>query len=212
MVDPPERGRSQALPNTGRFVTIDNEYAEKFWTATASNGDLWPFARLHSQWPGSGKLGDPVFDQFLASQVQSRADYMIAETLAQKAGARLLEKIGPSILVTHSSGASPGWLLADAVPHLVKAIVALEPLGKFTVPILATKSDLTRSTLRQSRHISRNSNIYKQARPTLRNHHSTNHLRPTTPLTRPSQYKNTTFHRPHNLRCPATNPPTTQTH
>ena len=47
----------------------------------------------------------------------------------QAAGAHLLDRIGPAILVTHSQGGTHGWLWADARPELVKAIVAIEPSG-----------------------------------------------------------------------------------
>ena len=33
----------------------------------------------------------------------------------------------PVILLTHSQGGAFGWLVADARPNLVKAIVTLEP-------------------------------------------------------------------------------------
>jgi pimeloyl-ACP methyl ester carboxylesterase len=36
---------------------------------------------------------------------------------------------GPAILLTHSQSGTFGWLVADARPALVKAIVALEPSG-----------------------------------------------------------------------------------
>ena len=35
---------------------------------------LWPQAERHTQWPGSGRKGDPFFDQFYASQVASLSD------------------------------------------------------------------------------------------------------------------------------------------
>jgi pimeloyl-ACP methyl ester carboxylesterase len=41
----------------------------------------------------------------------------------------LLERIGPSIVLTHSRSGPFGWLLADARPDLVKAVVAVEPWG-----------------------------------------------------------------------------------
>jgi pimeloyl-ACP methyl ester carboxylesterase len=84
--------------------------------------------RLHTQWPGGGHAGDPIFDQFYASQVASLASPE-SEKLMQAAGAALLDRIGPAILITHSQGGLFGWLIADARPGLVKAIVALEPTG-----------------------------------------------------------------------------------
>ena len=47
----------------------------------------------------------------------------------QKAGAALLDKVGPAILLTHSQGGVHGWTWADARVKLVKAIVAVEPSG-----------------------------------------------------------------------------------
>ena len=47
----------------------------------------------------------------------------------QTAGASLLDRIGPAVLVTHSQGGTHGWLWADARPELVKVIVAIEPSG-----------------------------------------------------------------------------------
>ena len=47
----------------------------------------------------------------------------------RSAGMKLLDRIGPAILITHSQGGTHGWLWADARPKLVKAIVAIEPAG-----------------------------------------------------------------------------------
>jgi pimeloyl-ACP methyl ester carboxylesterase len=41
----------------------------------------------------------------------------------------LLDKIGPSILLTHSQSGAFGWPVADGRPDLVKAILAVEPNG-----------------------------------------------------------------------------------
>jgi pimeloyl-ACP methyl ester carboxylesterase len=48
-----------------------------------------------------------------------------------------LDRIGPAIILTHSQSGPFGWLIADARPNLVKAIVALEPSGPpFEDPVL----------------------------------------------------------------------------
>jgi hypothetical protein len=39
----------------------------------------WPQAKKHTQWPGSGRIGDPVFDAFYATQVQYLADVVPTE-------------------------------------------------------------------------------------------------------------------------------------
>jgi len=47
-----------------------------------------------------------------------------------KAGAAgLLDRIGPSVLLTHSFGGGFGWLALSERPSLVKALVAVEPAG-----------------------------------------------------------------------------------
>ena len=57
------------------------------------------------------------------------ADYAEEQRLMRKAGAALLDRIGPAVLITHSQGGVHGWTWADARPDLVKAIVAVEPSG-----------------------------------------------------------------------------------
>jgi pimeloyl-ACP methyl ester carboxylesterase len=73
--------------------------------------------------------GDPVFDQFFAQNFPSLASFPRQQELNRDAGAALLDKIGPAILFTHSQSGAFGWLIADARPELVKAIVAMEPSG-----------------------------------------------------------------------------------
>lgn len=133
LVDQPARGRSAWHENLdGKVRSFDAQTVETLLTAP-EHDERWPQAKLHTQWPGTGndrgRSGDPVFDQFYASQVPFLADVAETETLMQRAGAALLDRIGPAILMTHSQSGPFGWLLADARPHLVKAIVALEPAG-----------------------------------------------------------------------------------
>ncbi|MGH9678632.1 MAG: alpha/beta hydrolase [Candidatus Acidiferrales bacterium] len=91
--------------------------------------NLWPQAHLHTQWPGAGAPGDPVFDQFFASQLPSMANIPLQVALNRDAIVALLEKIGPAIVLTHSQAGLFGWPVADARPDLVKAVVAVEPSG-----------------------------------------------------------------------------------
>ena len=90
---------------------------------------LWPQAHLHTQWPGAGQPGDPAFDAFYATQFPSLTDFAKQQELNRDAGAALLDKIGPVILLTHSQSGAMGWPIADKRPNLVKAIVAIEPSG-----------------------------------------------------------------------------------
>ncbi len=129
LVDQPARGRSPWQPGVdGELTVFTAEALGRTFTASADDGD-WPQAKKHTQWPGSGRIGDPVFDAFYATQVPYLADFAETQRLVQEAGGALLDRIGPAILITHSQSGTFGWLLADARPGLVKGIVALEPSG-----------------------------------------------------------------------------------
>src|SRR5262245_28207098 len=130
VVDQPARGRSAYHPDRDGELTrpaFGNALGmAQAFTATAT-ANQWPRARLHTQWPGDGprrgQQGDPVFDQFFASQVES-IPTLASESLVRAAGAALLDKLGPSILLTHSQSVAFGWQIADARPAVVRAIVA----------------------------------------------------------------------------------------
>jgi pimeloyl-ACP methyl ester carboxylesterase len=129
MVDQPARGRSPWLPDVdGKLSTFAAEQIESRFTAPQVF-NLWPQAKLHSQWPGTGRIGDPAFDAFYATQVPYLADNAQTQRLNQQEVAALLDRIGPAIILTHSQSGPFGWLIADARPKLVKAVVAVEPAG-----------------------------------------------------------------------------------
>ena len=102
---------------------------EKLFTRPEAFEDNYPQARLHDKWPGTGKVDDPAFLHFLAGTGPTLADPVQSQKDAQRAGAELLDLIGPAVVLSHSAGGPPGWLIADARPGLVKALVAMEPLG-----------------------------------------------------------------------------------
>ena len=100
-----------------------------FTTPERYSLNAWPQASLHTQWPGTGLVGDPTFDAFYASQVQLQTSAFVSDDINNAADIALLERIGPSILVTHSQSGPYGWVAGDARPYLVKGIVAIEPEG-----------------------------------------------------------------------------------
>lgn len=129
LVDQPARGRSAWHPEVnGKLRMFTVGQLERLFTASAQLGD-WPQARLHTQWPGTGRKGDPVFDAFYATQVESLASDSETQALMQAAGAALLDRIGPAVLITHSQAGLLGWVIAERRPDLVKGIVAIEPSG-----------------------------------------------------------------------------------
>ena len=67
------------------------------------------------------------------------------ETLTRDANVALLDMIGtPVILLTHSQGGAFGWLIADARPNLVKAIVTVEPAAPPIKGVDTAKVDVHR--------------------------------------------------------------------
>ncbi|NDA46440.1 MAG: alpha/beta fold hydrolase [Alphaproteobacteria bacterium] len=128
VLDQPARGRSPWHPEMGALTRHSTQRVERQFTAPAS-ARLWPQAHLHTQFPGTGQYGDPIFDQTFAQNFPSLASFARQQELNRDAGAALLDKIGPAILLTHSQSGTFGWLVADARPGLVKAILAIEPSG-----------------------------------------------------------------------------------
>ena len=129
VVDQPGRGRAAYETDLyGPTGPLNLETTQRQFVAP-ERYNRWPQARLHTQWPGKGMPGDPVFDQFYASQLPSMQNFTLQQSLNRDAIVALLEKIGPSILLTHSQSGAFGWPVADARPDLVKAIVAVEPNG-----------------------------------------------------------------------------------
>lgn len=129
MVDQPARGRSAWHPEVnGKLRMFTAQQLEQQFTAPAELG-TWPQAKKHTQWPGSGRKGDPVFDAFYATQVESLASDVETQELTQAAGAALLDKIGPAIVLTHSQSGLLGWVIAEARPERVKGIITIEPSG-----------------------------------------------------------------------------------
>ena len=57
-------------------------------------------AKLHTQWPGTGTIGDPAVDQVVAGQGGSFiADLEATHNVWRHNMSRLLDKIGPAIIM-----------------------------------------------------------------------------------------------------------------
>ncbi len=101
----------------------------------------WPQAANHTQWPGTGEPGDPTFDQYWASNAPAMGLRVPESTNNVAALAKLLDKIGPVILLVHSQSGALAWPLAQARPDLVKAIAAAEPSGPPVHQIVVRSSE-----------------------------------------------------------------------
>jgi pimeloyl-ACP methyl ester carboxylesterase len=129
VVDQPGRGRSGFLTAaTGPMRSSERSNSASRFVAQ-EKFKLWPQAELHTQWPGSGDPDDSVTLQLTNSQLPAIADFKRQQPINRDALIALLDKIGPSILLTHSQAGAFTWPVADARPDLVKAILAIEPNG-----------------------------------------------------------------------------------
>lgn len=132
VVDRPGHGRSAYIPELlgpmGPSLPIE-VLKSMFIPATGGRGAM-PFANLHTQWPGDrDDPNDPAWLQFLASGGPFAADAADRQGLEQARLVELLDRVGPAFVVSNSLGGPAGFLVADARPDLVVALVQLEPIG-----------------------------------------------------------------------------------
>ena len=122
-VDRPGHGRSPYHPAvigpTGPPFSYERAKEVYFPDSAADRQTQWPFDPQDA----------PAFDAFMAAYGPMPADLAASQDLDADRLARLLDRIGPAIVVTHSASGPDGWLVADRRPGLVKAIVSVEPMG-----------------------------------------------------------------------------------
>src|SRR6202140_3813170 len=130
MVDSPARGRSPYVPDHDGNLNIRTAAnLEATFTGSAKKGDF-PRAQDRKSTPGTGLMGDPIFDDFAKTQVQFLGGGGPAsqDELSRDAFVALLDMIkSPVIILSHSQGGAVGWLLAEARPNQGKGIVTVEP-------------------------------------------------------------------------------------
>jgi pimeloyl-ACP methyl ester carboxylesterase len=129
VVDQVGRGRAAYRPELhGSVRHPDHARVEERFVAM-KRMQLWPQATRHTQWPGGDAPGDAIFDEFMASQLPTIEDFERQQILNRDALVALIDRIGPSILLTHSQSGAFGWPVADARPDAVKALIQAEPSG-----------------------------------------------------------------------------------
>ena len=131
VVDQVARGRSAHFSQSqGRGAgAADLARTEQRFVAP-KRFNLWPQAKRHTQWPGSGKPGDAAFDAFYATQFPSLDELSeAAGDQPRRRASRCSTRSARRSLLAHSQSGAFGWPIADARPKLVKAIVAIEPNG-----------------------------------------------------------------------------------
>jgi len=138
MMDYPGQGRSAFIPSLdGSLVPPrSGPLMEEVWSGgrpASTAASSWPQAKKYTQWPSNapnkGKMGDPVFDYFAKTELQTVTGPN-QEKRTVEAVEQLLDLIGqPVILMLNSGIAASGWAVADARSKLVKGIVAVEPVA-----------------------------------------------------------------------------------
>lgn len=89
-----------------------------------------PFVAAHTQWPGDvHDPDDAAFLQFAAAGGPFPGDSAARQSVERDRLAALLERTGPAVVVGNSLGGPCSFLVADARPDLVAALVQLEPAG-----------------------------------------------------------------------------------
>jgi pimeloyl-ACP methyl ester carboxylesterase len=135
VIDQPGKGKAGYSSKAyGALTDVPSrEHTIRQFSAPESLKPLpWPAAAKHDQWPGgagSGVSGQPAFEQLLASQVGNMPDVKQQYALTVRGVSELLHRIGPAIIVTHSQAGPLTWMIAEANPGLVKALIAVEPTG-----------------------------------------------------------------------------------
>ena len=123
IIDRPTQGRSPFSPEIMGKIGPAFAYEE-------GEEVFFPAKTLaqHTQWLFRAEDA-AAFDSFVAAFGPLPEDIAAWQSLDQARLGTLLDKIGPSILVTHSASGSDGWLAADVRPKHVVAIVTVEPMG-----------------------------------------------------------------------------------
>ena len=123
VVDRPTQGRSPVHPAVDGALgpAFSYEEGEQVFFPAATHAQ-------HTQWP-IAKNDDAGLDAFIAAYGPLPADI---ETWQRQDAARLadlVDRLGSAIVFTHSASGSDGWLLADARPGALVAVVSVEPMG-----------------------------------------------------------------------------------
>ena len=120
-------GRSSQM-DTRDYVlwnTTTQESVQSAFTAPEL-APTYPQAKLHTQWPGTGRIGDPSFDAFRKGVLPFTSNFTLSELAMRAAGCELLSLIGPSYLISHSLGSVYPLLLSNDCPENVAGNINLE--------------------------------------------------------------------------------------
>jgi pimeloyl-ACP methyl ester carboxylesterase len=135
MMDFPGHGRSAFIPGVDGKPTPPRSgpLMEEVWSGgrpPATPETSWPQHTKQTQWPGTGKMGDPIFDYYAKTEVQGVSGGAHLQAAAIADVDQLIDMINkPIILFLHSGESSTGWVIADQRSKAIKGIVAAEPVA-----------------------------------------------------------------------------------
>jgi pimeloyl-ACP methyl ester carboxylesterase len=132
VVDRPGHGRSPFIPELMGEAgpPLPAEVFRTIFAPPADGPNALPFGSAHTQWPGDrNDPADAAWLQFRATGGLFAADAVGRHTMERDRLVELLDKVGPAFVLSNSLGGPSGFLLADARPDLVVALVQLEPVG-----------------------------------------------------------------------------------
>ncbi|WP_094606170.1 hypothetical protein SPSIL_040090 [Sporomusa silvacetica DSM 10669] len=135
LIDQPRRGQAGRSTVAG---TISATTDDQMWFDMFRLGE-WPNFFSGVQFPKD----DESLNQYFRQMTPNTAAY--DSDVVSNALTAALDKIGPSILVTHSQGGGPGWLTAMKSKN-VKAVVAYEPGSQFVFPEGEVPEDMPSGT------------------------------------------------------------------
>jgi hypothetical protein len=140
IIDQPRRGRA------GRAVIDDAEDLSAIIPTMEHESSAWNTFRLGLWQPPKGPDFYPALqfptdadsiEQFLRQQTPNTGPEPFPDAAHREflgsAVADLVDRVGPSVLMTHSHSCQYGWITGIKQPDMVKAIVAFEP-GEFAFP------------------------------------------------------------------------------
>lgn len=123
LIDQPRRGRAGRSTQDTKISNIPDE---QLWYDNFRLGK-YPDLYENSQFP----QGKESLEQFFRQMTPNTGAY--DENIISDAVAKVFDKVGEGILITHSQGGGPGWLTAIKTDK-VKGIVAYEPGSGFVFP------------------------------------------------------------------------------
>ncbi|KAH7374732.1 Alpha/Beta hydrolase protein [Plectosphaerella cucumerina] len=89
--------------------------------------NTYPQSQLHTQWPGTGRVGDPVFDQFQKAFIPINMNFANFELAMRASGCELLRLIGePAYVISHSMGARAPLVMSNDCPERIAGNINIE--------------------------------------------------------------------------------------